>query len=449
MSLSRVLPAAIPGQGHTADSLADFGPQSILALAAEPQRAVAVLIEPVEEICRMVGWQTIEMSERAGPDECKTALIRAIRRLEGQFNISLWDRERNRPRLHSSGPAISDSVGQAFAVADLQPPLRVWMAGLSGGGSLAAGEAALAGALCNPVATYLPGPHQSAGALTKELQALRPDVILIVGGHEQIVYAEPTPFFSDGPWRSANSGSQEQVLALSRLVIEAAVELPAEDRPLFCFAGNSQAADTALASWRQRTGGGAAAAADNVFNATDSGSVSALHNVLERLHWQRSLDIPAMQEIAGWLDHSVELSSTQWAFAQAVRLWRRRHRLPTLHGLYVAADRWLHVWAWEMPDQESEGLRTYCVRPGDRPDILADWPPVRLVSGDWPAEWSRPLQPPPVLIPQRPRALPAYWWDPLGLVPVVAGVGQNAPDAVLQVLTADILLEDGTEFAAA
>ena len=477
MSLSRVLPAAIPGQGHTADSLADFGPQSILALAAEPQRAVAVLIEPVEEICRMVGWQTIEMSERAGPDECKTALIRAVRRLEGQFNISLWDRERNRPRLHSSGPAISDSVGQAFAVADLQPPLRVWMAGLSGGGSLAAGEAALAGALCNPVATYLPGPHQSAGALTKELQALRPDVILIVGGHEQIVCAEPTPSLrradatdfalsgrhprplseaqtplarrKQATWRSANSRSQEQVLALSRLVIEAAVELPAEDRPLFCFAGNSQSADTALASWRQRTGGGAAAAADNVFNATDSGSVSALHNVLERLHWQRSLDIPAMQEIAGWLDHSVELSSTQWAFAQAVRLWRRRHRLPTLHGLYVAADRWLHVWAWEMPDQESEGLRTYCVRPGDCPDVLADWPPVRLVSGDWPAEWSRPLQPPPVLIPQRPRALPAYWWDPLGLVPVVAGVGRNAPDAVLQVLTADILLEDGTEFAAA
>ena len=477
MSLSRVLPAAIPGQGHTADSLADFGPQSILALAAEPQRAVAVLIEPVEEICRMVGWQTIEMSERAGPDECKTALVRAIRRLEGQFNISLWDRERNRPRLHSSGPAISDSVGQAFAVADLQPPLRVWMAGLSGGGSLAAGEAALAGALCNPVATYLPGPHQSAGALTKELQALRPDVILIVGGHEQIVCAEPTPSLrradttdfalsgrhhrplseaqtplarrKQATWRSANSRSQEQVLALSRLVIEAAVELPAEDRPLFCFAGNSQAADTALASWRQRTGGGAAAAADNVFNATDSGSVSALHNVLERLHWQRSLDIPAMQEIAGWLDHSVELSSTQWAFAQAVRLWRRRHRLPTLHGLYVAADRWLHVWAWEMPDGESEGLRTYCVRPGDCPDVLADWPPVRLVSGDWPAEWPRPLQPPPVLIPQRPRALPAYWWDPLGLVPVVAGVGRNAPDAVLQVLTADILLEDGTEFAAA
>ena len=432
MSLSRVLPTAISGQGRTADSLADFGPQSILALAAEPQRAVAVLIEPVETICRMVGWQTIEMSESADPDECKTALIRAIRRLEGQFNISLWDRERNRPRLHSSGPAIADSVGQAFAVADLQPPLRVWTAGLSGGGSLAAGEAALAGALCNAVATYLPSPHQSARALTKELQALRPDVILIVGGHEQI-----------GP------RSQEQVLALSRLVIEAAVQLPAEDRPLFCFAGNSQSADTALASWRQQTGGGAAAAADNVFNATDSSSVSALHNVLERLHWQRSLDIPAMQEIAGWLDHSVELSSTQWAFAQAVRLWRRRHRLPTLHGLYAAADRWLHVWAWEMPDQESEELRIYCVRPGECPDILADWPPVRLVSGDWPAEWSRPSQPPPVLSPQRPRALPAYWWDPLGLVPVVAGVGQNAPEAVLQVLTADILLEDGTEFAAA
>ena len=432
MSFSRVLPGSISGQGGSPNSLADFAPQSILALAAEPRRAVAVLIEPVEEIRRMVGWQTVEVSERASPEECKSALMQAIRRLENQFNISLWDGERGRPHLHSPGQAVAEGVGQAFAVADLQAPLRVWMGGLSGGGSLAAGEAALAGALCNAVATYLPGPHQSAGALTREFEALLPDVILIVGGHEQI-----------GP------RSQEQVLTLSGLVIEAAARLPAEERPLFCFAGNSQSADAALASWRQRTGGGDAARADNVFNGTDVGSATAIHNVLERLHWQRSLAMPAMQEIAGWLDHSVELSSTQWAFAQAVRLWRRRQRLPTLHGLYAAADRWLHVWVWEMPDQESDGLRISCVRPGERPDVLADWPPVRLVSGAWPETWPKPSQPPPVLGPQRPTALPAFWWDPLGLVPVVAGVGQTTPEAVLQVLTADILLEGGTEFAAA
>jgi len=89
------------------------------------------------------------------------------------------------------------------------------------------------------------------------------------------------------------------------------------------------------------------------------------------------------------------------------------------------------------------------VRPGERPDILADWPPVRLVSGRWPAQWPRPSPPPPILGPEGPKALPAYWWDPLGLVPAVAGVGRNAPEAVLQVLTADLLMENGTEFAAA
>jgi len=88
-----------------------------------------------------------------------------------------------------------------------------------------------------------------------------------------------------------------------------------------------------------------------------------------------------------------------------------------------------------------------CVRPGERPEILADWPPVRLVSGDWPTKWPRPTQPPPVLGSRRPETLPAFWWDPLGLVPVVASVGQTTPEAVLEVLTADILLEDGTEFA--
>ncbi len=430
MSLSRGRSTSISIQGGTPPSLADFAPQSILALAAEPRRAVAVLIEPVEGIRRMVGWQTVELSERASPDECKSALLQAVRRLENQFNISLWDGERGRPHLHGPGQAAAEGVGQVFGVGDLQTPLRVWMAGLSGGGSLAAGKAALAGALCSPVATYLPGPHQSAGALTREFQALLPDVILIVGGHEQM-----------GPQ------SQDQVLNLSGLAIEAAAQLPAEERPLFCFAGSSQSAEAALASWHQRTGGGASAKADNVFNGTEASSANALHNVLERLHWQRSLAIPAMQEIAGWLDHSVELSSTQWAFAQAVRLWRRRQQLPTLHGLYAAADRWLHVWVWEMPNQESDGVRIYCVQPGERPGIFADWPPVRLVSGEWPGKWPKPSQPPPVLGPERPVSLPAFWWDPLGLVPVVAGVGQTTPEAVLQVLTADILLEDGTAFA--
>ena len=97
MSLARVQPAPIPSQGRASASLADFAPQSILALAAEPQRAVAVLIEPVEEIRRMVGWQTVELSERATPSECKAALVQAVRRLESQFNISLWDGERGRP----------------------------------------------------------------------------------------------------------------------------------------------------------------------------------------------------------------------------------------------------------------------------------------------------------------------------------------------------------------
>ena len=430
MSWSRVQTASNSNQEGLRTSLADFAPQSILALAVEPRRAAAVLIEPVEDIHRLVGWQTVELSERATPDECKSALVQTVRRLENQFNISLWDGERGRPHLHSPGRNNTDGVGQVVAVGDLQAPLRVWMAGLSGGGSLAAGETALAGALCSPVATYLPGPSQSAGALAREFEALRPDVILIVGGNEEI-----------GP------RSQDQVLNLSRLVIEAAAQLPAEARPLFCFAGSSLSAEAALATWRQRTGGGPSARADNVFGGTDGGSAAALHNVLERLHWQRSLAIPAMQEIAGWLDHSEELSSTHLAFAQAVRLWRRRQHLPTLHGVYAAADRWLHVWAWQMPGLESDGLRINCVRPGERPRVLADWPPVRLVSGEWPVSWSKPSRPPPVLGPERPKALPAFWWDPLGLVPVVAGVGQTTPEAVVQVLTADLLLEDGAEFA--
>ncbi len=432
MSITPVSTSPVSGRGPSAASLADFAPKSILALAAEPQRAVAVLIEPVEGINRMVGWQTVDLPAQTSPDECVGALVQAVKRLEKQFSISLWDAEQDRPRLHTSDPAFVEGVGQAVAVADLMPLLRVWMAGLSGGGSLAAGEAALAGALCSPIATYLPGPHQSTVALARELRALRPDVILIVGGYEQIGFR-----------------SQEQVLALSRRVIEAAVQLPDDDRPLFCYAGNSQSGSAALARWQERTDGGAAVVADNVLSAAGSDSETALRNVLERYHWQQSLRIPAMRRIDGWVDRSAALPSTQWAFAQAVRLWMRRHQLPALHGLYAGADRWLHVWAWEIAGEEYTGLRISSVQPGERPAILAEWPPLRLVSGEWPAQWPRPAQPPATATPDRAAAGPAYWWDPLGLVPAISGIGQTSPEAALQVLSADILFEGGTGFATA
>lgn len=425
MSQLRSQPQGVQGQAGDAPPLADFAPQSILALAAEPQRAAAVLIEPVEEVFRMVAWQTEELSDQAGPDSCTQALVRAISRLESQFSIRLWDKKRERPNTHAFSPSVVDGVGQAFVVADLLPPPRVWMAGLSGGGSLAAGEAVLAGALCDPVATYLPSPYHSASALAEELQLLRPEVILIVGGYEQ-----------------PDQRIQEQVLALSRHVIEAAALLADEDRPQFCYAGNNASAEPVLGHWRQRVAGGSALAANNVLAAPGSGGAAALHSVLEQLHWQNSLDLPAMQRLAAWLDPHVRLSSTHWAFAQGVRMWMMWKGLPELHGLYTAGDRWLHVWAEEMSDQGGEGLRIRCVRPGERPEVLAGWPAIRLVSGDLPAGWPRPSRPDSVANSGRASSQPAFWWDPLGLVPVVAGIGQSAPEAALQVLAADILIED-------
>ncbi len=396
--------------------LADFAPQSILTLGAEPHRAVAALIEPVEGIYRLVGWQTVDLPAQASPDDCPVALAQAVTRLGNQLGISLWDAEQDCPRFHSSDPALADGVGQVAVVADPLPPLGVWMAGLSGGGSLAAGEEALASALCNLVATYRASPHLNSVDLAEELQTLRPDVTLVVGGYEH-----------------GSKDGWERALALSRQVIEAIAQLSAESRPLFCFAGNSWSANAALAYWQEHIDKGAAEVADNVLMASGRRSETALHSVLSRYYWQRSLNIPAMRKIASWIHHPAEPRSTQWAFVQAVRLWARRQRLPALHGLYVGADRWLHVWASEDHDQVNGGLRVCCARPGERPDFLADWPPLRLVSGDWPAQWRRPSI--------------SYWWDPLGFVPVVVSAGQTAPEAAVQVLFADILEGSVTDAA--
>ena len=253
MSQSGMQPATAPGRGGAAASLADFAPKNILVLGAEPQRATAALIEPVEEIYRLIGWQSADLPAEASPGQSAAALVQAVNRLETQFNISLWNEEEDRPRLHTYDPALVEGVGQAVAVAGLLPPLRVWMAGLSGGTSLIAGKEALAGALCNCVATYRSTPWRSTDELAAELEQLRPDVILAVGGYED-----------------TDRRGQEQVLALCRHVIDAAVQLPSEDRPLFCFAGNRQSAQPALAYWDGRSAGSAAALAANVL-APDAG----------------------------------------------------------------------------------------------------------------------------------------------------------------------------------
>lgn len=406
----------VAGRGRPTAPLADFNANNILGMFAEPQRAVAVLLEPVEEIYRLVGWHSVDVPPLAGTGAYPAALARAVNRLESQFNISLWDKKTDRPRQHpASDAAFVDGVGQTVVAADLASPMRVWMAGLSGGGSLAAGSEALASALCYLVASYLFSPHRSADDLASELKAVQPDVILVVGGYEQI-----------------NAHSRAQVLALGRQVTDAAVQLPVAHRPFFCFAGAGASANAALAYWQTRAGGADAALAANVLNPRSAHSDAALHRVLEQRHWQRSLASPAMRKIAGWMQHPFSLRSTQWAFAQAVRTWLRRKRLPTLHGLYTGADRWLHVWASDTPDHGNEDLRICCVRPDERPAFLEDWPPLRLVSGDWPSRWPRPS---------------SYWWDPLGLVPAVAGVGQAAPEAAFQALAADILQEEGASFA--
>ena len=60
-----------------------------------------------------------------------------------------------------------------------------------------------------------------------------------------------------------------------------------------------------------------------------------------------------------------------------------------------------------------------------RPPGFEALPPPQLVSGEWPTHlWPRP---------------PVSWCDRLGLAPLVAAAGQAAPQAMIEVLAADLL----------
>ncbi|MFM7585299.1 MAG: hypothetical protein ACKO9F_21580, partial [Caldilinea sp.] len=109
------------------------------------------------------------------------------------------------------------------------------------------------------------------------------------------------------------------------------------------------------------------------------------------------------------------------SFTQLVRLWMELHELPALHGLYCAPLWWLHVWA----TRGEPGVQIRFVEPQTRPPDAQSWPPLQLVSGEWPlALWPQP---------------DLFWWDRSGMVPLVAAVGQSAPQAMLETLHSDLL----------
>lgn len=386
-------------------------PSSILALQVDSANAHAALIEPVNGVHRLIAWESAGLSPQDGV--APPAVLSAIARLLGaRLGRPLWDESRDTPRLSSPDPALGLHLGQVVAAVDPLPPLRVWIGGLTGHESLAAAQSALDSTICRTVAVYRFGMGGDPARLAAELSDLRPDLAVVVGGY-------------DKPGETA----ARPVLEMCEEVAQALTALPSGHRPAVYFAGNRWAAPAVLDRWSRLPGGLSADAVENVAPAPGLHRSTSLAVAASRLYWRRCQATPAVQSIRRWITPPSEVRSTSWSFAQAVRLWRQVHNLPALHGLFCAGPLWIHVCVEEGWD----GVRLRFVPPNTRPPTLAGWPPLRLVSGDWPAHlWPRPSG----------QRWPSHWWDPTGLVPTVANLGQIDPLIAYQVLAQDLLREE-------
>lgn len=379
---------------------------SVLALGANPGSASVGLVEPVAGNYRLIAWESTTLVDSKNGVSLLGALQSATQTLGERLGRALWDESQNRPRLTTTYPALQLALGQVVAAVDPLPPLRVWIGGLTGHESLAAAQSALESTVCRTVAVYRFGMGAGPERLAADLTDLRPDLAVVVGG-----YDHPAP--------SARSA----VLELCSELAQAVNALPASSRPAVYFAGNRWAAADALALWSDLPGGLAADAVENAAPAPGVYRATSLSVAASRLYWRRCRATPVVQGISHWITPPSEVRSISWCFAQAVRLWRQVHSLPALHGLFCAGPLWIHVCAVE----GEEGVRLRFVPAGTRPAALNEWPPLRMVSGPWPdGLW---------------RRRPGQWWDPTGLTPMVANVGQIDPLIAYQALAQDLLRE--------
>jgi len=391
-------PTSPPENSGASSSAAGYG--SILALGVEMNTVRACLLEEVGGAYRVAGWHSLP---RRKENSLATTAAELCRHIGERIGRVLFDEETSAPLLHSDDPVRCPPLAHVTIAASPCPHVRVWIAGLSLTQSMAAAYEALSGSPAHVIGYTMYGADLNITQLTDALLTTAPDMLVIVGGFDD---ADPVTH------RALVELSRTIGLALSRLA-------PAQ-RPAVVYAGNRWAAPHA-AEAVQSTGGGSVESVLNVQPTPGVIQKTALAQACTFHYWRLSRRTPGFRELSRWVTPPGHITSQESAFAQLVRAWMELHGLAELHGLYCTPLWWQHVWA----TRGQSGLRMRFIDAQTRPPTLDGWPPLQLVSGDWPtALWPQPE---------------LFWWDRSGMAPMVATVGQSAPLAMLQTLRADLL----------
>jgi hypothetical protein len=386
-------------RGQSVPSAAD-DPSSILTLGFDAASVRACLLEMVSGRCRLAAWSSAALRSDASLDIQAGELLQ---HLGDRLHRTLWNSDEGAPFVLSDEPTSYPPLGQIAAVASPSGQVRVWLAGLTATQSLAAAEEALAGGPAQIVGQTLHSADLQVGRLAAVLSRVELDLILLVGGYDYPAAEALQPLYE-----------------LSRVFAAVLARTPPPQRPQVLFAGNRWAA-AGVAEVFQAAGAGTVEIVENVRPAPGVLHRAGLVQAVNFAYWRLCRRNEGMREVSRWVTAPGHISSIESSFAQLVQVWMEQNDLPDLHALYCGPAWWLHVAA----RQDQQGLDLRYVAPNSRPDNWEGWPLLRLVSGDWPNNlWPR---------------LAGSWWDRGAFAPLVAAVGQLAPQAMLQVLRADVL----------
>lgn len=380
---------------------------SILCLGLDVASVRACLLESISGRYRLAGWQQAPCRSEMALDVQAGELLQQIER---RLHRPLWSADDAAPWVASSEPVGLPPLGQVAVAASPQGPVRVWLAGLTRTQSIAAAEAALGACPAQIVGHTLHNADLQAGALADSLIKAEPDMLVIAGGYDDPGAGE----------RGSARGANQPLYELARVLGQVLARIAPTQRPAAIFAGNRWAA-AGVGEIMQVTGAGPVEVVENVQPRPSVLHARALVQAVNFAYWRLCRRRTGLREISRWVTAPGHIATLESSFAQLVQVWMELLDMPDLHALYCAPSWSLHVVA----SQRQQGLQMRYVQPNSRPPGSETLPPLQLVSGEWPTNlWPRP---------------PVSWCDRLGLAPLVAAAGQAAPQAMIEVLAADLL----------
>jgi hypothetical protein len=358
------------------------------------------LLETVSGTCRLAGWR---QAARRGNESLDIQVGDLLEQLGSRLHRTLWNGKDAVPLTLSDEPTSYPPLAQVAAVASPRTHVRVWLAGLTSTQSLAAAREALGSCPAEIVGETLHSADLQIGALAGALDRADVDLLLLIGGYD-----------------FGGADALQPLYELARVFSGVLARTPPAQRPHVIFAGNRFAAE-GVAGIFQAAGAGSIEPVANVRPAPGSMLPAPLVQAVNYAYWRLCRRVEGMRELSRWVTAPGHIGTIESSFAQLVQVWLEVNDLSELHGLLCGPAWWVHVAA----RQDQQGLNVRYVPPGVRPADMGNWPPLRLVSGEWPAHlWPQP---------------PGAWWDRGAMAPLLAAIGQVLPLAMLQVLRADIL----------